>query len=44
MTYQKPAVVLNGTAISAIEDGLNKMEDIQDVNQTLSNAAYRSDE
>jgi hypothetical protein len=43
MKYQKPEVVLNGTAISAIEVGLSKLGDEGDVS-THTVSAYRSDE
>jgi len=44
MTYRKPEVVQNGTAINAIEAGVNKIEDVADSAFELSPAAYRSDE
>jgi hypothetical protein len=43
MKYQKPEVVLNGTAISAIEAGVDKTGDNEDTN-LFSTPAYRSDE
>jgi hypothetical protein len=44
MKYQKPEVVLNGTAISAIEAGLFKDQSDEDSNNNQTDAAYRSDE
>jgi hypothetical protein len=43
MKYQKPEVVLNGTAINSIEAGLDKGIDNED-SRMLSTPAYRADE
>jgi hypothetical protein len=44
MTYQKPEVVLNGTAISAIEAGLFKDGGQDDNEHTQTEAVYVSEE
>jgi hypothetical protein len=44
MKYQKPELVLNGPAITAIETGLDKVGGDEDNTLDKSPAAYRSDE
>jgi len=44
MTYHKPEVVMNGTAISAIEAGFMKDVEIGDSGADRTAGAYASDE
>jgi len=44
MTYRKPEIVPNGTAIKAIEAGLFKAASDEDSDLRQTDATYRSDE